>query len=271
MRRFSVSSKVIDSRTFNIGIAPGKFDTKQLILSGLAVLNFYPRKGHIRFVRTLNPDELSKCQLFINDDFTTMFPVIPSYHDVKGQWEEISSNILVGFGMCDEDGVRFVTESVSEKICNLEAIDCLMDLYFTPVINSNFDSFESALEVTLKLIEKEIRDSIDERVYYSCVKVYIEKATKNYIIPPMYVQGWRNIVANVPEGENIDYAVFPDHDGTLVIESFDKDIIMKKYVKGMNGISYSGRFFVKVSDINTAEKVIERLPKASKKDIIKFA
>ena len=45
------------------------------------------------------------------------------------------------------------------------------------------------------------------------------------------------------------------------LEAFDKNIIMKKYVKGMPGISYSGRFFIKVNNIETAFDVIDKLPK----------
>ena len=75
----------------------------------------------------------------------------------------------------------------------------------------------------------------------------------------------------VEGGENIDYAVFPDNDGTVVIESFDKDIIMKKHVKGMPNVSYSGRFFVKVSDMEAAKVVIARLPKSSSKITAKMA
>ena len=259
MRRFSVGNEVIGREDFNVGIAPGKFDTKQLILSSLAVLTFATEDRMVKFIRTVNRDELAKCQLFINDDFTTIFPVIPSYHDVVKQWETNSRKILKNTQICDEEGIAFVIDSMSEKISNLEAIDCLMELYSTHY--SCEDSFGNALEVTLKLIEKEIRDSIDERIYYNTIKAYVEKADSNYIEPSIYVQGWRNIVANIEDGENIEYALFPDDNGTMVIESFDKSIIMKKYAKGMPNVSYSGRFFVKVGDKESAIKVIEKLPK----------
>ena len=262
MKNFSVSSKVIGMSDFNIGIAPGKFDTKQLILSSLAVLFFAAEKKTVRFIRTVKREELAKCQLFINDDYTTMFPVIPSYHDVVMQWEANAFKILDGCGVCDEEGLDFVIKSVSEKMRNLEAIDCLMDLYCTH--DRSKDSFEDALKVTLRLIEKEIKDSVDERISYYTIKSYIDAAESNYIAPSKYVQGWRNIVLNVDGGNNIQYAVFPDDDGTLQIESFDKDIIMKKYAKGMQGVIYSGRFFVKVSDMEAAKKVIGKLPKNAK-------
>lgn len=273
MKRFlvgsTVGSEVRGKADFNIGIAPGKFDAKQLILSSIAVLTFATDKKLVRFVRTVKKEELAKCQLFINDDFTTMFPVIPSYHDVVKQWEANSSKILFNSGICDEEGVKFVTDSVSEKICNLEAIDCLMDLYSTR--DQHVDSFESALEVTLRLIEKEIQDSIEERIYYQTIKAYVEKAEANYIEPSIYVQGWRNIVLSVEGGNNIQYAIFPDDDGTLVIEALDKNIIMKKYVKRMPNVSYSGRFFVKVSDMEAAKKVIEKLPKSVKNEEVLYA
>ena len=40
---------------------------------------------------------------------------------------------------------------------------------------------------------------------------------------------------------------------------------MKKYVKGIPGLCYSGRFFLKVTDMKTALQVIEKLPKAINK------
>ena len=172
MKKFSVGNEVIGRWDFNVGIATGKFDTKQLILSSIAVLTYASYDKMVHFVRTVKREELAKCQLFINDDFTTLFPVIPSFYDVKKNWEQNSKKILAERGVHDEDGLKFVTESVSEKICNLEAIDCLMDLY-TMQYNDDSDSFEEALKVTLKLIEKEIKDSVYERIYFNTVKSYV--------------------------------------------------------------------------------------------------
>ena len=270
MKRFLVGSKTMNwGLEFNIGIAPGKFDTKQLILSSLAVLIFSNSDRLVRFVRTLNRDELAKCHLFINDDFTTEFPVIPSFHDVKAQWEKDCDKIIENTLIKDDEGIQYVKESVSKKICNLEAIDCLMELYSRD--DTRVDSFENALNVTLQIIEKEISDSVQERMHYNTIKLYVERATSNYILPPFYVQGWRNIVDNVNGGVNIDYAIFSDDDGSLMIECYDKNIILKKYIKGMPDIIYSGRFFVKVSDINAAKKVISKLPKLLRNTNSKFA
>ena len=72
MRNFSVGKEVLTKGDINVGIAPGKFDTKQLILSAIAVLAAEANGGMVRFVRTVNMEQLSKCVLFINDDFTTM-------------------------------------------------------------------------------------------------------------------------------------------------------------------------------------------------------
>ncbi len=263
MKKFLVSNKVVLKKHFNIGIMPGKFDTKQLILSTIAILKHESYDNIVYFIRTTNPEELSKCQLFINDDFTTLFPVIPSYHDVAKQWVENSPEILNKYGVYDEESLKVVTESVEEKISNFEVLDCLMDLYSSTYSEFSEDSFQKALKITYELVEKAIMDSVNERIYSQTVIAYIEKADTNYITPPIYVQGWRNIVKCHPKGKNIMYAVFPDdrREGTLVIEAFDKSIIMKKHVKGMPGISYSGRFFIKVNNMETAFKVIDRLPK----------
>lgn len=268
MKNFLVSS-VIGRGDLNVGIAPGKFDTKQLILSAIVVLSEMSSEKMVRFVRTIRTEELSKCKLFINDDFVTLFPSIPSYHDIEKTWIKNSEKILSKFAMCGEKEIEFVKNSVKEKVCNLEAIDCLMELY--DVYDRFTDSFEKALSVTLKLIEKSIKDSVNEIMYYHTIVAYVERATANYITPPIYVQGWRNIVASVTGGNKIEYAIFPDDDGTLVIEAFNKDIILKEYVRRMQGLTYSGRFFVKVGDIETAEKVIERLPKKFEKETAKFA
>lgn len=262
MKNFSVSNYVMGMDSVNIGISPGKFDTKQLILSSIAVLFFSAIQKNVHFVRTLEREELSKCQMFINDDFTTIFPVIPSYNDVEKQWKENSSQILSAFHIYDEESISFVSGAVGEKICNLESIDCLMDLYSIQT-NMYIDSFDEALKITLKLIKKEIKDAIDEKIYFHTIKLFVENANDNYFESNIYVQGWRHIIKNINNGTNISYAVFPDEDGTLLIESFDKNIIMKKYVKGMPGVSYSGRFFIKVRDIDVAKNVIQKLPKRS--------
>lgn len=268
MRKFLVSN-IVHEGDLNVGIAPGKFDTKQLILSAIVVLSGIASKRIVRFVRTMKREELAKCKLFINDDFVTLFPAIPSYHDIENTWVKNSQKILSEYAMCGEKEFEFVKNSVKEKVCNLEAIDCLMELY--DGYNRTVDSFENALKVTLKLIEKSIKDSVNEILYYNTIVSYIERATANYITPPVYVQGWRNIVASTANGNKIEYAIMPDEDGTLVIEAFNrKQIVMKEHVRNMNGLTYSGRFFVKVGDMDTAEKVIERLPSSYSK-VAKFA
>ncbi len=270
MKKFLVSNKVfcVAGSDINIGIAPGKFDTKQLILSAIAVLTYFPEKS-VRFIRTVDRKELSKCQLFINDDFTTLFPVIPSYHDIGKTWEKNCEKILNKYSVYDNEAINFIMKSVEEKICNLEPIDCLMHLYTAS--SNEKDSFEEALEVTLRLIKKAIKDSINDRMLFYTVKAYVEKSTTNYISLPLYVQGWRNILQNVDSENNIEYAIFPDGEDMFVIESLDKDLVMKKHVKGIKGLSYSGRFFVKVADIQTAENVIAKLPTVRMKKIMHSA
>jgi len=259
MRKFIVSDNVNQSLEFNVGIAPGKFDTKQLILSAITVLATNAIGDVVRFVRTIERKELAKCRLFINDDFTTMFPVIPSYHDIEQTWDENCYKILKNMARYDESGIKIASESIKEKICNLESIDCLMELYECKYQNT--DSFEDALNLTIKLIEKFISDSISEMMYFNTIKIYVERATGNYIDPPIYVQGWRSIVNNLDLAGKIQYAIFHEEKNIYRIESVDKNLILKKYIKGMEGVCYSGRFFIKVKDMEIALKVIERLPK----------
>lgn len=269
MKRFLVSKDVGFNNDVNIGIAPGKFDTKQLILSALAVLIHSSDEKFVYFVRTIERTVLAKCNLFINDDFTTMFPVIPSYYDIETTWKKNCKTILRNYSNFDDESIKFIEGSVREKICNLESIDCIMELYEASSSSYN-DSFEEALNVTLKLIEKFIKDSLKERMYYLTVKNYVQKADKNYITPPIYVQGWRSIVQNVNCSNQIEYAIFSEDD-SYIIEAFDKDLIFKKYVKGMQGVYYSGRFFVKVADMEAALKIIDKLPTFAMQDNEKLA
>jgi len=259
MKRFLVTRDVGFKSDVNIGIAPGKFDTKQLILSALAVLIHSSKERIVHFVRTLERTTLSKCNLFINDDFTTMFPVIPSYHDIETTWKKNCKNILKNYSNYDAESIKFIEESVSEKICDLESIDCIMELYES-THNGYSDSFEEALNITLRLIEKFIQDSLKEQMYYLTVKNYIQKTDKNYITPPVYIQGWRSIVRNVNCSGHVEYAIFTEDNNSYMIEAFDKNLIFKKYVKGMQGVYYSGRFFVKVTNMEAALKIIDKLP-----------
>lgn len=260
MRKFSVSNVASDRRMsggdINVGIAPGKFDTKQLILSAITVLSAEAKNKWVRFVRTINIEELSKCMLFINDDFTTMFPVIPSYHDIEKAWNRNAVEILSRYYVCDEEEIKFASQCVIKKICNLEAIDCMMQLYDSNMANS----FEDALNIILKFIDKFISDAVKDRMYFGTAKSYVEEATSNYVQFPLYIQDWRNILLNIPNSEKIEYAVFPDEEDTYVIEAFDKDTCVKKYVKGLKGVAYSGRFFVRVNNIETAEHIVAKLP-----------
>lgn len=259
MRNFSVSNVASDRKVLrgdvNVGIAPGKFDTKQLILSAIAVLSAEAQDKWVRFVRTINMAELSKCNLFINDDFTTMFPVIPSYHDIEDAWNKNATRILKKHYVCDEEGVEFVSRCVVKKICNLEAIDCMMQLFDINVS----ESFEDALNTILKFIDKFISDAVRGKMYLKTVKLYIEKTNSNYVELPLYIQDWRHIVSIIPNSEKVEYAIFPDGD-TYLVEAFDKNICIKKYVKGLKGIVYSGRFFVRASDLHAAEKIVSKLP-----------
>lgn len=259
MKNFSVGNNAVFYGDVNVGIAPGKFDTKQLILSSIIALSAISRGEMVRFVRTINRAELARCKSFINDDFTTMFPVIPSYHDIETTWKDNSREILKMFYVTDEEGIEKVTKSVEEKICNLEAIDFIMELYESKR-TSAFDSFEAALNVTLDLIEKYIKDSVRDRMYYMTVKNYVDMAESNYIAPCVYVHGWRNILNELPEAQKIEYAIFPDADSTYIIESRNKNISLKKYVKGAAGVTYSGRFFVRVNSKETAYELIKRFP-----------
>jgi len=268
MKNFFVSSNVggnelIFRNEINVGIAPGKFDTKQLILSAIVVLLYQALGKTVRFVRTIDKTTLSKCNLFINDDFTTMFPVIPSYHDIENTWNKNAKKIIKNYVSYDEESVNIIAESVKEKICDLESIDCIMELY--EASNHIKDSFEDALRLTLKLIDKFIMDSIREKMFFLTIKSYVKDSVTNYITPSVYVQGWRSIVRNVDDEHKILYAVFYEADKCYRIESIDKQLIMKKYAKNMPGVCYSGRFFLKVTDMETALKVIEKLPKTINK------
>lgn len=260
MRNFSVSNVASDERMsggeVNVGIAPGKFDTKQLILSAITVLSAEAQSKWVRFVRTINMAELSKCNLFVNDDFTTMFPVIPSYHDIEKTWNKNAQSILARYYVCDKEGIEFVSSAVVDKICNLEAIDCMMQLYD----KNEENTFEDALNIILKFIDKFIADAVKGRMYMGTVEAYLEKAKSNYVEFPIYVQDWRHMLSLISNAEKIDYAVFPDEEGTYIVEAFDKNLCVKKYVKGLKGIVYSGRFFVRVNDLKIAETVISKLP-----------
>lgn len=269
MKKFLVSNNAGFKHDVNVGIAPGKFDTKQLILSALTVLEKSSEDKFVRFVRTIKREELSKCKLFINDDFTTDFPQIPSYHDIEKTWEKTCDIILKKYINYDEYNLGIVIESVKEKICDLESIDCIMEFYDASPLYS--DSFEEALTFTLRLIEKFILDSLNENMFFYTVKANVEKAKENYVFLPLYVQGWRSIIKNMKTAGHIKYAIFPECNNTYIIEAYDKELIFKKYVKGMKGVYYSGRFFVKVTNMETAIKVIERLPNISLSDIQKFA
>lgn len=260
MRNFFVSDvasneKVVEGDV-NVGVAPGKFDTKQLILSAIAVLSAKAKGKWVRFVRTINIEELSKCTLFINDDFTTMFPVIPSYHDIEEAWNKNAAVILSKHYVCDDEGIKFVSQCVIKKICNLEAIDCMMQLYDSSALNS----FEDALNTILKFIDKFISDAVKDRMYLETVKMYVAKSTSNYVQFPLYIQDWRYMLSIIPNAENIEYAILPDDENTYVVEAFDKNLCVKKHVKGLKGVVYSGRFFVRVTDIQTAEKIVAKLP-----------
>lgn len=272
MKNFLVSNVAGFRNDINVGIAPGKFDTKQLILSALVVLERASENTFVQFVRTIDRKELAKCRLFINDDFTSDFPKIPSYHDIDKTWAKTYKTIISKYTNYDEESFKIVVESVKEKISDLEAIDCIMELY--EAFEYHTDSFEEALKFTLKLIEKFISDSLKERMYFNTVKANMEESNLNYIYLPVYVQGWRTIVKNINPVTQIQYAIFSednDNSRNYIIESIDKKIVMKKYVKGMKDVCYSGRFFIKVTNMDAAINVIERLPKTSVQDNQKLA
>lgn len=258
MKKFLVRNEAGFEYDINVGIAPGKFDTKQLILSALTVLERSSERNMVIFVRSIQPQELAKCILFINDDFTTDFPQIPSYHDIEETWERTSKAILSRYTNYDKNSLKIVIESVKEKICDLEAIDCIMEFY--DASSKYRDSFEEALTFTLRLIEKFIADSIKENTFFRTVEANVQNSKANYVYIPVYVQGWRSVIRNIGSASGIKYAIFPECDNNYIIEAYDKKLIFKKYVKGMKGVYYSGRFFVKVTSMETALKVIDRLP-----------
>lgn len=270
MRKFFVGNSCNTTyKTINVGIAPGRFDTKQLILSALAVLAYATTDVNIRFVRSVNKEQLAGCQVFINDDFTTMFPVIPSFHDIESTWDNNAKDILKAYAVLNDEEVLKIGKSVKTKICNLESIDCLMEMY--EVLHKNVDCFEDALSLTLSLIEKFVKDSIDELMFFFTVKAYTDTLTDNYITLPLYIQGWRNIVRELGAHNSVEYAVFPEGNDAYLIESYDKDMVMKKHVKGMHGLLYSGRFFVKVTDLETAKHVLAKLPRRVNKKAENYA
>lgn len=258
MERFLVGSDIL-AGDINIGVAPGRFDTKQLILSAIAVLYAESLDKFVKFVRTVDMTVLSKCSMFINDDFTSLFPVIPSYYDIEKTWDNNCERILRKYNVIDKESVEIVSKSVKEKICNLEAMDCMMELY-TPDNSYYHDSFSDALKITLRLIEKAIVDSANDKIFSLSLIQAVENATSNYIISQMYVPGWRRLIFNMESATNVEYAIFADNGGTYFIEALNKDLILKKYVKGLKGLTYSGRFFLRVNDLQRAKEIIQVLP-----------
>ena len=265
MRDFSVCKKLYDDglidkgKDFFIGMAPGKFDTKQLVLCTLAV--FANRKSrHVSFIRTLDSNVLRKCDYFINDDFVSMIPMIPSYYDISLMWEKNFVDILRNFSRYNESPImNNVKDLLIERFSNLYSMDCLMSLY-NP--NDPDKGLEKAIDIAIILFTEIIERTINDVILIPTIEAAIENMKgNNYIYIPLYSDNWRQIILENFESNNLDYVIFPDTNGSYVIGSMDEDFKMSKHIKGIQNVAYSGKFYVKVADIKTAEKIITKLPR----------
>lgn len=264
MKNFSVTQTIwqkTDDEIF-IGIAPGKFDTKTIILCALAVMRDY--NYHVNFVRTLQHNELKKCNCFINDDFVSLIPSIPSYHDIDKMWNNFYTDIIRSVKICNTIQTAFIYDVIMNKLMNLDSMDLIMQLY-NPSEPDN--TFEKAIDITISIISSMIQNAATDSMYEGTIANLVAKEPKtNYVIFPLYTENWRIMLKRINNSQHIQYVILPDN-GIYLIASMDKDFAIHKHIKGKPNVAYSGRYYAKVSDINTAINIVNELPK---KDTSKY-
>lgn len=258
MKKYFVSNFMSNNGDINIGILPGKFNTKQIILSVLAILTYSSNDMKIHFIRTADEILLAKCNIVIGDYNSNERLNIAIYSDIQSVWNN-SCLVILGERLAKvEREDSFIKESIGKKICELEKTFDVSLFYEDDLCSDN--SFEEALNIILKIIEKFIKDSLKDEICYYTLKSYIKHSSQNYIKLPIYTRGWRNIVLSDKEGFKIEYAIFGETRNCYRIEAMDEELDLGTYSDKFNESCYFASDFIKTRSIEQAIKIIKKLP-----------
>lgn len=253
MKKFSVSNEAMvfarDEEMLQIGLVPGEFDTKQIVLCVMAMMS--SNCDYIKFVRTLDNEELKYCRLFITDAFASSFPSIPVYNSIDKVWIENYKDIVKHINVYSDP--EYVLENSKEDLYNLENFDILRRYN---KYNDENKGFEKAIKLAYELIKTTIQSVAAEHMYVSTINLEIEKVKDDVLKLPLN-SNWRNALKNHLRGDKIQFVIVPESDNLFRVECVNQSTDVRKIVKGYRNLVFSGRFFAKVNSLEHAYELIE--------------
>lgn len=270
MKKFSVRN---DSMMFGnkgeilqIGVVPGKFATKQILLCVLAMMA--SSCENIRFVRTLEQEQLAKCNLFITDAFATAFPSIPVYNNIDVLWKEKHRDIIENIGV--QVPPEYVFENTKSELTKLENFDILMkynEYNISSKYNEENKGFEKAIKLAYELIKTTLYSVASEYMYVPTLNLEIENANSEILELP-FNSNWKNALKNHPMADQIKFVIVPEGKKLYRVECVNQDLDVRKLVRGYGNLISSTKFFAKVALIEYAYELIAKISYATKQQVV---
>ncbi len=236
----------------NIGVVPGVFDAKQLVLCALAVLIHNSEHKYVRFVRTLDKEQLAICNRFITDGFAKKFPQIPSYNNVGKVWKQYGRVIIQSMygNFADYNVARDYAEA---DICKFENFDILTqyNAYVLGNGRTENESFNCAIEKAYELLLAIIDSAVNRARSMYTVDAYLEKAEENILYLPFNIN-YSGIKMN-----QIDWVIVKEEDGIYRVDNLSEELDLRQCIDQKLDVIYSGRFFAKVTNYDVALELID--------------
>lgn len=252
--KFSVGRNVrIDSRQINLGVASGRFDAKQVVLTALVIMLYATKNKFVHVVRTIERNQLEKCDFFVTDGFASKFPTIPSFNNIPKVWEKYGEEIS-NFLIPSADSSS-IAACAAKKVSEIEKFDILLEYNTTMGFsNEEGDLFEKAVNVAITLIKQIIKSAAKHAMAIYTIKRYIEECDERVLYLPLNVDA-RDIVQEI--APHIKWVITKEDEDVFLVEAINKEIDIRQVVKDRKEAIYAGRFFCKVTSYEVARKIVE--------------
>lgn len=244
----------------SIGIIPGRFDSKQVMLAAIAIMYFTAKDRKIQIVRTIDRKQLEKCNLFLTDAFDCQMNNISIYNSVSDIWEDYGEIISRDVD-CSVDSIM-VLNYAQRKICALEKFDFLSEYNNFCLTKDENENLERAINQAIVMIREIVTSAAAQSKMHFSILKYIEEAKCDILYIPFSINAKETVSKVAP---HIRWIITKEFDDLYMLESTDDAIDIRRIIKDYKNVIYVGRDFCKVS---TYEGVLLLL--ASMKEKIKI-
>lgn len=256
MVNFAVKDKASiyarEGEILQVGVVPGEFDTKQIMLGVLIIMS--NPNIQVRFVRSLDINQLKYCKLFITDAFASQFPSIPAHNNIQKVWTKNYKGIVKKYLGTDVNP-KYILENVKEILDKLENFD-IIRTYNNP--RDENQGFANAIQACHGMLETILHSQALDCMHDTTIRILMDNLQNGILELPIRMN-WRNIIKEHQNRVFVKFVIIPEAQNLYRIEHIDEEVDVRELVKGYKNLKFSGKFYAKVGSIDEANELAKSL------------